>query len=65
MKEYSKSVEEIITKIGKEMDSVRTLYISATLEEDRQEWRGKWRGLIDAYIIAVETLAKVEKEVEE
>jgi len=61
--EYTKPVEEIIVKIGKEMDSAKSLYISAMLEEDRLEWRGKWRGLIDAYIIAAEVLAKVKKEV--
>ena len=61
--EYTKPVEEIIVKIGKEMDSAKSLYISAMLEEDRLEWRGKWRGLIDTYIIAAEVLAKVKKEV--
>ena len=63
--EYSKPIEEIISKIGKEMDAVRNLYVEAAQEEDRLEWRGKWRGLIDAYIIAVETLAKVKKELKE
>ncbi len=63
--EYTKPVEEIISKIGKEMDTVRSLYIEAVLEEDRLEWRGKWRGLVDACIIAVEVLAKVKKEVKE
>ena len=63
--EYSKPIEEIISKIGKEMDVVRNLYVEAAQEEDRLEWRGKWRGLIDAYIIAVEVLAEIKKELKE
>jgi len=61
--ECIKTIETIVTKIGKEMDAVRNLYLEATLEEDRRRWEGKWKGLIDAYTIAVETLAKVKKEV--
>ena len=65
MKEYSKSVEEIIERISELMNTAGNLYIDSRNTPERKYWEGKWSGLIDALKVAVEILAKVEKEVED
>jgi len=65
MKDYSKPVEEIIVKISELMNNAGNLYIDSRNTQEWKYWEGKWSGLIDALKVAVEILAKIEKEVEE
>jgi len=59
------AINDIIGKITKEMDTFRAMYLESAQDEDRILHRGQWRGLIDAYIIAVEVKAKYQKKEEE
>ena len=60
--EYTKPVEEIIARISELMNNAGNLYIESRNAPDWKYWEGKWSGLIDALKVAVEVLAKVEKE---
>jgi len=62
--EYTKPVEEIIARISELMNNASNLYIESRNAPDWKYWEGKWSGLTDALKVAVEILAKVEKEVE-
>ena len=62
--EYTKPVEEIIARISELMNNAGNLYIESRNTPEWKYWEGKWNGLTDALKVAVEVLAKVEKEVE-
>ena len=62
--ENAKAIEEIIRKLGERMTTAANMYIDTRNAPDQKYWEGRWSGLTDALKVAVEVLAKVEKEVE-
>ncbi len=63
--EHIKPVEEIVAAIRELMNKTIDQYIGAVDDVDRKYIMGKWSGLSAAFTVAVETLAKVRKEVKE
>jgi len=63
--EYTQPVKDIIAKVSELMNGAGNLYIESRNTPLWKYWEGRWSGLTDALKVAVEVLAKVEKEVEE
>lgn len=59
------ALEVVLTRIDAEMTRAQEYYRDSVNTEDWQYWKGMWRAYIESYIIAVEVLAEVIKEVEE
>ena len=62
--ENTQLVEEVIATIREAMDKAVDQYIGTVNTSERKLILGKWNGLSEAFVIAVETLANSEKEVE-
>ena len=63
--ENTRAIKDIITRISELENKAANLYIETRNMQDWRYWEGEWSGLRDALKVAVEILAKVEKEVEE
>jgi len=60
--EYSRPVEMILAEINRKMEEAKHYFRDSVNEKDWQFWKGVWRAYIESYIIAVEVLAEVKKE---
>jgi len=63
--ECTEYLEKLVHKLEEQMTEARQFYRDSVNEPDWDFWRGKWAGYIDAYIMTVEILAEIKKEVEE
>ena len=62
--EYTRPIDVIIARIDEKMKEAQYYYRDSVNAEDWQFWKGVWKTYIECYIMAVEVLAEVKKEVE-
>jgi len=53
-----KALEEAIAEISEQIDKMKDTYIGAAEERARYIYQGELMGLVEAFIIAVDTLGK-------
>jgi len=59
-----KALEEVVAEIGEQIDKMKYTYIGTAEEKARYIYQGELMGLVEAFIIAVDTLGKYRKKEE-
>ena len=59
------AIERILVRIDKEMQEAQYYYKDSVNAPNWDFWKGAWRAYTESFIIVVEMLAAVTKEVEE